>query len=230
MEKESPIKEAFKKIKRDIFTLQSQIHSLTREIHELKRTLRQTDNQTDTKTQPQNTQTQPEIRQTDRQTDESKPVPERLKTKNLPISTGNDGVQTDRQTIRQTDRQTQEVRLNRGETDKITDIEKVSEILNSLDTITKDLRQKFKKITPQEMLIFSTIYQLQEKGINSSYSLLSQKTGLSESVIRDYVQKLIKKGIPLDKSKEANKKVILSIPQDLQKIASLSTIIALREL
>src|SRR3989344_1308104 len=145
MEKESPIKEAFRKIKRDIFTLQSQIHSLTREIHELKRTLRQTDNQTDTKTQPQNTQTQPEIRQTDRQT--------------------------------------QEVRLNRGETDKITDIEKVSEILNSLDTIKKDLRQKFKKITPQEMLIFSTIYQLQEKGINSSYSLLSQKTGLSESPV-----------------------------------------------
>jgi DNA-binding transcriptional regulator LsrR (DeoR family) len=60
--------------------------------------------------------------------------------------------------------------------------------------------------------------------------LISQKLGLSESSIRDYTHKIIKKGVPLIKIKENNKKVTLSVAQDLKKIASLQTILALRNL
>jgi len=220
---EDPIRQAFKKAKKDIFNLQSQIHTLTQEINQLKRTLEQTDRQTD---RPTN--------QTDRQIIQTQNLKEEaLNTSNLPISTGNRGVQTDRQTNRQTDRQTSEVRLTPIETphqDSLTKIEKLSETLNSLDTIKKDLRTKFKKLTDQETLVFSTIYQLEEQNLQVDYPALAAKTQLSESSIRDYIQKLIKKGIPLDKTKENNKKITLSIHPDLKKIASLSTILQLREL
>ena len=42
------------------------------------------------------------------------------------------------------------------------------------------------------MLIFSTIYQLEEENITVDYPLLASKTTLSESSVRDYTQKLIK--------------------------------------
>jgi len=43
-------------------------------------------------------------------------------------------------------------------------------------------------------------------------------------------EKIIKKGVPVVKSKENNKKVTLSIPPEFKKMASLQSIISLREL
>ena len=80
------------------------------------------------------------------------------------------------------------------------------------------------------MLIYSTIYQLEDQGFMVDYSILAQKTSLTEISIRDYIRKILQKDIPLLKSKESNKKVILSIPQDLKRIASISTINQLRSL
>lgn len=217
-----PIKEAFRKVKQDILSLNFQISKLTQEIYELKRTLIQTDTQTDR----QINQTQPLI-QTDTQT-----VPQEVggpKSKNLGISTGNQGVQTDRQTLRQTDKHEEKFALDEKK-DNLSKIKKVAEIVNSLDALKKDLRKQFKQLTPQEMLIFSTIYQLEEENNTVDYSSLSKKTKLSESSIRDYVQKIIKKGAPLVKSKENNKHIILSIPLEFKRMASLDTIIALRNL
>lgn len=113
---------------------------------------------------------------------------------------------------------------------KIDQLERVSNLLNSLDEIKKDLRHKFKRLTAQEMLIFSAIYQLEEQQIRVDYPTLASKLSLSESSIRDYVLKITKKGIPLDKIKENNKKILLKIPDDFKKIASLQTILSLREL
>ena len=80
------------------------------------------------------------------------------------------------------------------------------------------------------MLVFSTIYQFEEQKIESTYKIISEKLELSQSSIRDYAQRIINKGIPIIKTKVDNKKIILSISQDLKKIASLSTILKLREL
>ena len=66
------------------------------------------------------------------------------------------------------------------------------------------------------MKVFTSIYQLEEKGFIVDYSLLAQNTSLSEISIRDYVRKIINKGIPLDKKKQDNKKIILTIPQNLK--------------
>ena len=81
------------------------------------------------------------------------------------------------------------------------------------------------------MIVFTTIYQLEEQNQDEiDYKTLSNKLKLSQSSIRDYIQRMINKGIPIHKNKINNKKITLSISPDLKKIASLPTIIRLREL
>ncbi|MFA5856635.1 MAG: hypothetical protein WC867_04705 [Candidatus Pacearchaeota archaeon] len=112
-----------------------------------------------------------------------------------------------------------------------TNIKEASLILDSLDRLKKEIRHKFKQITSQEMVVFSTIYQLEEREPNkTTYKEIASILRLSESSIRDYVLKMIKKGIPIRKEKVNNRLVILSISPDLKKVATLSTIIQLREL
>ena len=79
------------------------------------------------------------------------------------------------------------------------------------------------------MCIYATLYQLEEEGNTVDYALLASRLKLSESSIRDYVLKLSRKGIPLTKTKQDNKKIFLSIPSELKKIASLQAILAFHE-
>lgn len=234
-----PIKEAFFRIKQDISSLQEQIIALNQLIEEIKRTLiaqnptQNTDNQT-------NQQINPAIQQIPT---DNLPL-EALKSPISGVSTGNEGVPTDSQTVSQTDQQSEkpidffsfhteefaENQQNSQKTDQINQIQRVSEVLESLDSIKKEIRSNFKHLTSQEMAVFSAVYTLEEQGFVVDYPLVSQKLGLSESSIRDYTHKLIKKGIPILKSKENNKKITLSISPELKKIASLQTILALRKL
>ncbi len=109
-------------------------------------------------------------------------------------------------------------------------LDKAKEILDSLDALKKDVRIKIKRLTNKEMQVFSLLYSLENTGEQVDYPLLSNKLNLSESSIRDYIGRIIKKGIPLIKEKIQNKRIILHISQDLKKIASLDTILKLREL
>ena len=207
------IKEAFKNVKEDM-------DFLFQELQEIKRTLSEITTQL-AKDSPDLVKN-PTINNISIENLPSKPP----KTSISQFSTGNQGVPTNQQTNQQTN---QHPLISHGNTE-ITNIHKVSEILSSLDELKKEVRFKFKKLTNQEMLIFSTIYQLEEEGFVVDYNTISNKLNLSEISIRDYVRKITKKGIPLNKLKENNKKIVFSIPQDLKKIASLNTIISLREL
>ena len=170
------------------------------------------------------------------------------------FSIGNEGVPADRQTDQQTDNKQPNIELNeplephtpskihyikkqttpqpapKDQEKTHKPLERVSQVLESLDAIKKDLRQKFKRLTAQEMAVFSTIYTLEEEGLIVDYSLISQKLSLTQSSIRDYIQRLTKKGIPLIKNKENNKRILVSISSELKKIATLATINQLREL
>jgi|WetSurMetagenome_2_1015567.scaffolds.fasta_scaffold143738_1 cell division septum initiation protein DivIVA len=141
-----------------------------------------------------------------------------LNGQKLGISTGNDGVPTNKQTNKQTNQHMEKGTFGDA-----------LEILNSLDNIKKEIRQKFKRITDQEFLVFSTIYQMEQEG-RVDYKIVSQRLNLTETSIRDYVGRLIKKGIPVEKTKINNKLVQLSISADLRKIAPLPVILQLREL
>jgi len=229
--KKEQVKEAFVKVKQDIDFLADEIYQLKQEIIGIKQFLEDFK----TSTVRPITSTYP-VTSTQTST-----VPQEvggLRTPNLGISIGNQGASTDRQTDRQTDTSTHNlsgIPSKSTESNKEENIEKniqeASEILDSLDRLKKEIRLKFKRITPQEMVVFSTIYQLEEQDPkNTSYKQLSMILKLSESSVRDYVQRMINKGIPIKKHKIANKKIILSISSELKKIATLSTIIQLREL
>lgn len=233
------IKEAFQKVKEDIDNLRNHLYHIEQQLNELKESIN-TPAQTPTH---QAYQTNKPTHNSNTPTDiptHKQPL-YALKSPNSIISTGNEGVPTNQPTNQQTNQHpnTSSVKfalneyatLRTGEKeDRISRIQRVSEILNSLDELKKEVRIKFKKLTNKEMLIFSTLYQLEEQGFAVDYSLLSEKLALSEISIRDYIRKITNKGVPVDKLKEDNKKVILSIPQDLKKIASLNTILQLREL
>ncbi len=222
------IKKSFENVKRDIFSLRNEVSILKEEVNkntrmvlefaeileELleKNSLKYTTNiPTDTTNIPTDTTNIP----TD--TFFFKP----RKPKNLGISTGNEGVPTDKQTNRQTDK----IALDEEDS-----IEKVANILDSLDSLKKEVRLKIKRLTEQEMLVFSTLYQLEEEFGYTNYKTLAEKLDLSESSIRDYVGRLIKKGIPVDKIKVNNKHIHLKVSNNLRKIASLPTILQLREI
>ena len=111
------------------------------------------------------------------------------------------------------------------------DFKEANNILESLDNIKKGIRLKFKRLTPQEMLVFSTLYTLEEqKHTDITYKIIATQLSLSESSIRDYMNKLINKGIPIEKTRQNNKTIILNISSDLKNITTLATIQSLRTL
>jgi len=212
------IKEAFQKVKQDIMFLKEEINSLRLNLNEIKEQIVVLNSSIhSTLRQPNSTHS----------THSSTPnlSLEAVKDQNMLISTGNQGASTDRQTDRQTDRHTP---ISYGNTEN--SMENALEILNSLDSIKKEIRLKFKRLTKQEFLVFSAIYQLDEELGYSDYKLLSERLNLTESSIRDYVGRLIKKGVPVEKTKINNKYIKLNVSKKLKKIVSLPTILQLRDL
>jgi hypothetical protein len=233
-----PIKEAFQRIKEDIEDLRQEIFNIKNQLNDPnQQPIQQSSEKPQQYTQniqqtPHSDQTMPvqTPTQTPSQTDTPTHNPtiqhivQPLKQPNMAFSIGNEGVPTDKPTDRQTNQQT-------DKTHSIDDFERANEILANLDSIKKGIRLKFKRLTTQEMLVFSTLYGLEEQNIEEiTYKLIANNLNLSESSIRDYVNKLINKGIPLIKVRQNNKKITLRVSPDLQNIASLSTIIKLREL
>ena len=254
---EENIKKAFSKVKEDIFFLNKEIFEIKNSLAQLDLTLnnylnKQENNRKITKTTENTTKTTENNSSTIQQINPTDPaIPthfpthqqliQDLKSQNLGISIGNQGDPTDKQTNRQTDNPTHFLTKNTINTNINnintansieSGIKKAEEILNSLDAIKKEIRLKFKHLTNQEMLVFSSIYQLEQSEENKeiTYKILAKMLALSESSIRDYINKIINKGIPIKKHKVNNKKILLSISPELKKIASLSTIIKLREL
>lgn len=200
-----PIKEAFSKAKQDISDLKESIESLKSQLDDIKRTLnRQTD--------PSKTPTNRQINPTDRQTSNFKMPLEGLKTSNSTSSIGNRGVPTDRQTDQQTNQH------------EISEKNELADFVETAEYLKDDIKKRFLSLTKQEREVFFTIYSLENQGFIVDYSMMASKLGLTESSIRDYVLKITRKGIPIQKIKENNKKIILNVAPELKKMASLETI------
>ena len=151
-----------------------------------------------------------------------------FKAKKQVFSTGNGGVPTNKQTNKPTDKQIQkEPFFHKNEENSM---ENALQILNSLDSLKKEIRLKFKQLTEQELAVFTTIYELDDQIGFSDYKSLSLKLNLTETSIRDYVGRLIRKGIPVEKTKINNKNIQLNISKNLKSIASLQTILSLRDI
>jgi biotin operon repressor len=235
------LREGFNEIRSQILLLNNTLFSLTKELSlkkEVSPSDRQTNQQTDKTILPYTGSTGNDGVPT------HKSVIKPLNDQIYNSSTGNDEVPTNQQTNRQTNQQTDKSSYNLTNSLSIEEkdtksipsknnqdsIENALNLLNSLDNIKKEIRLKFKKLTDQEVLVFSTLYQFDEEKGFSSYKALSEKLNLSESSIRDYIGKLIQKGIPIEKIKVNNKNIQLRISPNLKKIASLPTILQLRDL
>ena len=207
---EERVREAFSKIREDMLYLQQEIIVLKQEIQELRQFLESSTQQT-------------EVRHTTDNTTHNIGN-YGLKQQNFHSSIGNDGVPTDRQ---QTDnrqintlKRTLEVLSGNEEiTPKIN--QKLPELSDILQDLKKDLAEKFKTLTKKEFLIFSVLYTLEEELGKVTYSDIAQRTGLTESSIRDYIIRLINKGIPIIKEKLNNKVILLKIPKELKDISTL---------
>ena len=220
-----PIKEAFLKIKEEINSLKSEISNLKKQLNNIPthnptyptQNIAQESTQTDTPTHNPTYPTQNNSVQG-------------LYLPNLSSSIGNDGVSTNTQTNTQIPRQTQNL-IQNIQNLEISEFQEAKNILNSLDNIKKGIRLKFKRLTNQEMLVFSNLYSLEEQKYDEiTYKILAKKMNLTESSIRDYINRLISKGIPIQKTRLNNKIILLNISEDLKNIASLATIQNLRQI
>lgn len=252
-----PLKEAFDKIKQDIEELRDTIFALSHEVNSIKKEhvsfypisnmiYIPTDNfalnyHKTTSTNNYLYSHTPSLNldsQTDNQTE--KEGLESLKKENISFSNGNKGVQTDRQTDNPSDRQLIPTETNSSLENNLnlkpsqvplqSTLSYANEVISSLDHLKSDISSKFNSLTTQEITVFSALYSLEDEQTQEiTYKLLANKLSLTESSIRDYINKLIQKGIPICKTKQNNKKILLSIDPSLKKIASLPTILALRE-
>lgn len=145
----------------------------------------------------------------------------------LKISTGNKGVPTDSQ---QTDNQQisdkQAAQTADKQTEAIPDIQNVGFISD----LKKDFRSKFLALTTQEFFIFTEIYILEEKQGAATYRDIAKMTCLTESSIRDYIARLIRRGIPIIKRKVNNKNILLGVSPDLRSLFTLDSLVKLREI
>jgi DNA-binding MarR family transcriptional regulator len=235
------VKDAFRKVKQDIDFLNQEIINLKDEMKETRQEMLKIVNilkeltQNISKKQPLTTSLTPAHKPLNQTTPTHIPAHnlplEPLKPQYLPISTGNEGVPTDRQTDRQTDIQQIKQPVFRSDYQKSNNsIDDAARILDSLDSLKKEIRIKFKQLTDQEILVFSALYQVEEEQGPVDYKTLATKLNLTESSIRDYIGRLIKKGIPLDKKRINNKQIVISVSPNLKKIATLPTILQLRDI
>jgi hypothetical protein len=225
------IKEAFQKVKQDISYLEEEVVSIKHYLQGNEEKLMLLDNKLQLLTQKIEENLQNIPPSTPTYTNQNPTTPTDNPTHNLPfkalkdqklaLSTGNEGVPTNKPTNKPTNQHIE------NESKEI--FGNALEVLNSLDNLKKEIRHKFKRITDQEFLVFSTIYQMEQEG-DVDYKSVSQKLNLTETSIRDYVGRLIKKGIPVEKTKINNKLIKLSISENLRKIAPLAVILQLREL
>jgi predicted transcriptional regulator len=152
---------------------------------------------------------------------------------NFQSSIGNDGVPADSQqtvnrhssTLKRTFEGIHDVpELNDSKEGR--EIKKISSVIN---TLKKDLKDKFKSLTKQEFLIFSLLYSMTEETDQVAYKDLAVRAKLTESSIRDYITRLEHKGIPIIKEKINNKQVILKIPRELKDLATLDNLTKLKQ-
>lgn len=215
---EEILKKAFSKVKEDINSINSKLEALERSINTL---ISQNNEQK---------QVNPLVSS---QNDQFKPQNNQIKR----FSSGNEGVQSiNHSTINQsiTDQShnlstySRQIKENYDDKTEIqenrvlkrlsTDQSLINQSL-SIQSLKKDLEERFSSLTNQEFLLFLTVYQLEEDfGRPITYNDLANKLALTSGCIRGYVSSIMRKGLPLNKLKINNRTLTLSIKADFKDL------------
>jgi len=107
---------------------------------------------------------------------------------------------------------------------------KISDLTNLMDSLRSDLKRKFLSLTKQEFYIFSILFTLDKTQNPVTYQNLAVRTGLTSSSIRDYISRIIQKGVPILKEKVNNRLTVLKIPPELRNLATLDNLMRIRGL
>jgi hypothetical protein len=87
-----------------------------------------------------------------------------------------------------------------------------------LKQLAININQSFLSLSKQELKLFLTIYQLEDDGIEPLYHILSQKMQLSEHCIRSHISSLMRKNIPIIKTRLNNRINLISIRKDFKAL------------
>jgi len=88
----------------------------------------------------------------------------------------------------------------------------------NIQELQKNLPLILSSLSKQEFLTFLTIYQLEEEYSKVTYDDVGKSLKITSGCVRTYVSGLIKKGLPVLKSKYNNKLVVLSIPPEIKAL------------
>ena len=200
---EEKIRSAFLKIREEMDSLQNEINEIKQYLHDIHDYITKQIPQQTYPTHPQHSSTQTQ------EIEGIKPQ--------IAISTGNQGVPADSQQTFDTSKPQE----NEQNTQKNLNIRSIRNIINSLQ---KDLKFKFNSLSRREFYIFSLVYNLDIQGQKPDYKTIAIRANLTESSVRDYISRLIHKGIPIRKEKINNKHIMLSIPDELKSLATLDNL------
>jgi predicted transcriptional regulator len=143
----------------------------------------------------------------------------------LMSSNGNEGVPTNpQQTNTQSNTSPADDFMNKFQHIPKSEPPRIS-IKGLVASMKTELKAKFKALTKQEFYVFSVIFSLeQELDKPLSYKDIAIKANLTESTIRDYIGRLIARGIPIIKERVNNKEILIRVSEDLRNLASLDSL------
>jgi len=131
-------------------------------------------------------------------------------------SIGNKGVNNDHQ---------QSSTMNNNEQQSSTK----SDLHKTLEKLSQSLTFAFQNLTDREFSVFIAVFELEKQLPEVTYTDLANKLTISEPTVRNTVNRLISKKIPIQKNRFFNKKVSLSISKDLHDINLIAKLIQIRQ-
>ena len=84
--------------------------------------------------------------------------------------------------------------------------------------IKSEIKDIFSRLTKREFLIFLTIYQLEDEKNLVTYNIIAHYLKISPGCVRTHITNLVRKGIPLTKTKINNRVAVLTIDSNLKAL------------
>ena len=125
-------------------------------------------------------------------------------------------------------------KISSGNDGVINNHQQSSTIINnkqqSISAIKSDFDVLFRGLTDREFSVFMAIYQLEEDlQAPVSYCEVSKILKITEITVRNYVNSMMNRGIPIEKHRQYNRKVSLSIKKDMRDLNLASKLLKIRQ-
>ena len=141
----------------------------------------------------------------------------------LKSSIGNEGVVNNQQQSTVVNNQQPTINtLKKG----VFDASGIQEALQEVDQV---IAHKVQSLTDREFSVFAAIVENEAEALESTYTSLADRLGLSESTVRGVANRILTKGLPVVKSRFLHKKASLALSHDLKEVYTLKKLLFLRQ-